>query len=42
MLFDGGGPDEQMSNVQHFQTAIAVNGHIFVAADNELYAFTPQ
>jgi hypothetical protein len=42
VLFAGGGPDEQMSNVQHFQTAIAVNGRIFVAADNELYAFTTQ
>lgn len=42
VLFAGGGPDDQMSNVQHFQTAIAVNGRIFVAADNELYAFTTQ
>ena len=42
VLFAGGGPDAQMSNVQHFQTAIAVKGRIFVAADNELYAFTTQ
>ena len=42
VLFNGGGPDEQMSLVRRFQTPIAVNGRIFVAADNELYAFTTQ
>jgi hypothetical protein len=42
VLFTGGGAADQMSNVQHFQTAIAVNGRIFVAADYELYAFTTQ
>jgi hypothetical protein len=42
VLFAGGGPADQMSNVEHFQTAIAVNGRIFVAADYELYAFTVQ
>ncbi len=39
-LFSGGGADEHMGNVQHFQTAIEVDGRIFVAADGELYAFT--
>lgn len=42
VLFDGGGPAEQMTLVRRFQTPIAVNGRIFVAADNELYAFTTQ
>ena len=42
IIFSGGGPDEQMGNVQHFQVPIEVNGRIFVAADNELYAFTVQ
>ena len=40
LIFSGGGPDEQMSSIQHFQTPIVVDGRIFVAADNELYAFT--
>jgi len=42
VLFAGGGAAEQMSFVRRFQTPIAVNGRIFVAADNELYAFTTQ
>ena len=39
-LFSGGGADEQMSSIRHFQTPIEVNGRIFVAADTELFAFT--
>jgi outer membrane protein assembly factor BamB len=42
VLFSGGGPDEQMSPIRHFQTPIAVDGRIFVAADDGLYAFTTQ
>ena len=42
VLFAGGGPAEQMSIVRRFQTPIVVNGRIFVAADDELYAFTTQ
>lgn len=42
VLFDGGGSNELMTTVRRFQTPIAVNGRIFVAADNELYAFTTQ
>jgi outer membrane protein assembly factor BamB len=42
MLFTGGGPDEHMGNVQHFQTPIVVNGRIFVAGDDGLYAFSVQ
>ena len=40
MLFTGGGPAEHMGNVRHFQTPIVVNGRIFVAGDDQLYAFT--
>ncbi len=39
VLFAGGGPREQMSLVRRFQTPIAVNGRILVAADTELFAF---
>ena len=42
VLFSGGGVDEQMTFVRRFQTPIAVNGRIFVAADSELYAFRTQ
>ena len=42
VLFDGGGENDQMSLVRRFQTPIAVNGRIFVAADQELYSFTTQ
>jgi hypothetical protein len=42
VLFDGGTEAEQMTLVHHFQTPIAVNGRIFVAADDQLYAFTTQ
>jgi hypothetical protein len=42
IIFAGGGPNEQMGNVQHFQVPIEVNGRIFVAGDDELYAFTVQ
>ncbi len=42
VIFSGGGPDEQMGNVQHFQTPIEVNGRIFVAGDDALYVFTVQ
>jgi hypothetical protein len=31
-----------MTLVRRFQTPIAVDGRIFVAADNQLYAFTTQ
>ncbi len=41
-LFGGGGLDEQMTLVRRFSTPIAVNGRIFIAADNQLYAFTTQ
>jgi hypothetical protein len=40
VLFAGGGPAEQMTFVRGYQTPIAVNGRIFVAGDDGLYAFT--
>jgi outer membrane protein assembly factor BamB len=40
LLFAGGGPDEHMGNVRHFQVPIVAGGRIFVAGDEELYAFT--
>lgn len=42
LLFDGGGEAEQMTRVYRFQTPIAVNGRIFVAAHNQLYVFNTQ
>lgn len=42
VLFAGGGPDERMSLVRRFQTPIVVNGRIFVAADDRLYAFVAR
>ncbi len=42
LLFDGGGETEQMTDLSPFQTPIAVNGRIFVATFNEIYAFTTQ
>jgi hypothetical protein len=39
LLYSGQGSD-QMSFVRRFQTPIVANGRIFVAADNQLYAFS--
>ena len=41
-LFTGGGQDDQMSRVQNFQTPVVVNGRIFVAANDRVYAFTSR
>ena len=40
VVYGGGGPNELMAGVRRFETAIAVNGRLFVAADNNVYAFT--
>ena len=40
LLFGGGGSDGHMGNVRHFQVPIVAEGRIFVAGDDELYAFT--
>jgi hypothetical protein len=42
VLFAGGGGAEAMTTVQHFQTPIAAKGRIFVAGEDQLYAFTVQ
>jgi len=40
-LFGGGGAAEAMSQVRRFQAPIAIDGRLFVAADDHVYAFTP-
>ncbi|HEX6465052.1 MAG TPA: hypothetical protein VFZ98_11375, partial [Vicinamibacterales bacterium] len=42
ILFAGGGPNEQMTLVRRYQTPIEVNGRVFVAGEDALYAFTPS
>ena len=37
-VFSGGG--EQMSGLHHFVTILAAEKHLYVAADNRVYAFT--
>jgi hypothetical protein len=39
-VFTGGGYNNMAQNVRRFTTPIAVHGRIFVAGDNQLYAFT--
>jgi len=39
-VFAGGGANELMSGTRRFNTGIAVNGHIYLANDNKVYAFT--
>ena len=38
-LFAGGGPDEGMTGLRHFQTLIATDGRLYVGADERIYAF---
>jgi outer membrane protein assembly factor BamB len=40
-LFAGGTAADAMSSVQKFETPIIANGRVFVAANNQVYAFTP-
>jgi outer membrane protein assembly factor BamB len=42
VLFDGGGSDEAIGTLKSFLAPIAINGRIFIAGDNQLYAFTTQ
>jgi hypothetical protein len=42
LLFAGGGPEEQISAVQNFQTLIVANGRIYVAASYRIYEFVSQ
>jgi hypothetical protein len=39
VLYDGGSAAEAMSEVRRFQTLIAVDRHLYVAADQRVYAF---
>jgi hypothetical protein len=38
-IFTGGGSSEVMTGLRHFQTLIATENRLFVAADGRLYAF---
>jgi outer membrane protein assembly factor BamB len=41
-VFAGGSATDVMSSVQKFETPIVANGRIFVAANNQVYAFTTK
>lgn len=41
VLFDGGGAQDGMDAIQHFQTLIAAGGRLYVAGDRAVYAFRP-
>lgn len=41
-VFSGGGSGDTLGTVNKFQTAIAAKGRIFIAAGNNLHAFTMQ
>jgi outer membrane protein assembly factor BamB len=41
-VFAGGTSTDTMSSVQKFETPIVANGRVFVAANNQVYAFTPN
>ncbi len=39
-MYSGGGTNELMAGTRHMNTAIAARGRIYVATDNQVYAFT--
>ncbi len=39
VVFSGDGPGDAMSEVRRFQTLIAADGHLYVVADGQVYAF---
>jgi hypothetical protein len=39
LVFAGGGPGDSVTGMHAYTTPIAVNGRVFVAGDNQLYAF---
>jgi outer membrane protein assembly factor BamB len=41
-LFLGGGPDDVMIGLRHFQTVLPAGGRLYVAADRRIYAFSLQ
>jgi hypothetical protein len=40
VIFAGGATAEAMTEVRRFQTLIAIERHLYVAADDRVYAFT--
>jgi hypothetical protein len=40
VIFNGGGANELMSGLRRYNTGIAARGRIYVAGDNQVYAFT--
>jgi hypothetical protein len=38
-LFDGGGPEDAMTGLRHFQDLLAAGDRLYVGADGRLYAF---
>jgi hypothetical protein len=38
-LFDGGGPDDAMTGLHHFQDLLPAGGRLYIGADDRLYAF---
>jgi hypothetical protein len=38
-LFDGGGPEDQMTGLRHFQDLLPAGDRLYVGADGRLYAF---
>jgi hypothetical protein len=41
-LFLGGGPEDVMIGLRHFQTVLPAGGRLIVAADRRIYAFSSQ
>ena len=41
-IFAGGTRTDTMSPVQKFETPMVANGRVFVAANDQVYAFTPN
>ena len=39
LVFNGGGSQEAMAGIRRFQTPIAIDDHLYVAADDRVYAF---
>ncbi len=40
VLFNGGGPGEEMTGLHHFQDLLPAGGRLYVGADDRLYAFS--
>ena len=40
-VFTVGGPSDAMEGLRHFVTIVATAGHLFIAGDGRIYAFTP-